>query len=265
MAQLDTLAQADLRALRTATLTLTDSDHDDFLATGYRSITQIRGAYRKSLTARDTIAAHLVRWKGWSIADIAHVLCGRRHHVGWATKIVTWVDPPESLPDAELLLHPAQQTVAELRDLHSVATNAIGDRLEQEQAAPVPADTDPVRRLFATEQRLQQVRTFHDTAEAARDVVGATLVAHHGWRPRQVAAIAGADITDITAAYAAAKLSPPSDGDSGALRELARLTEVLEAETGRAETARREAAEALSQTVTLPRAEARARTGADGY
>jgi hypothetical protein len=249
MAQLDTLAQADLRALRTATHLLADGGSADLLADGYRSITEIRSAYRRSLEIRDRIAAHLVRERDWSLADIAHVLCGHRHHTIWAAAVVAWADPPVFLPDAERLLYPAQRAVEELRELHTLATGAIGDRLEREHVCPATGHGDPVQRLLAADQRLQQVRTFHDTAEAARDVVGATLVAHHGWRPRQVAAIAGADVTDITAAYAVAKLSPPSDADSGALRELARLTEALESEADRVELDRQLAAEALGRTV----------------
>ncbi|NUT36217.1 MAG: hypothetical protein HOV79_24425 [Hamadaea sp.] len=248
MAELDTFAQADLRALRAQTHLLAE-DGTDPLTDGYRSLTEIRGAYRRSLAARDALAASLVHTGGWSLGDVAHVLCGHRHHTEWAATVVGFVDTPAATADAERLIRPAQMAVAELRDLHSCAAATIEHRLTRASAAGDAADTadadDPMHRLFLADQRLQQAQTFHDTTEATRDVVGATLVAHHGWRLRQVAAIARADVTDITAACAVAKMSPPSDADSAALRELARLTDALEAETCRAEAARRDAAAIL--------------------
>lgn len=240
MAELDIFAQADLRALRTQTLLLAKGDADP-LTDGYRSLTEIRGAYRRSLEARDALAASLFSTGGWSLGDVAHVLCGHRHHTQWAATVVGFVDTPADVPDAEHRLRVAQQAVTELRELHTTAVRAIEENLT---GVAIAAD-DPMHRLFLADQRLQQARTFHDTTEAARDVVGATLVAHHGWRLRQVAAIAHSDVTDIAAACAVAKMSPPSDADSGALRELAQLTDLLEAEMGRAQAARRDAAAVL--------------------
>ncbi|NUT19872.1 MAG: hypothetical protein HOV77_11840 [Hamadaea sp.] len=230
----------EIEALRQATLTMKDP-----LADGYRSLTEIRSAYRQSLTERDAIAAYLVREEGWTLSEVAHVICGVRHHTDWAETIVTWADPLDDPLDAERLLYPAQQTVEELRELHSLATAKIQNAREHE-AQPDPAG-DPLERLMAEEGRLQQVRTFHDTAEAARDVIGANLVAHHGWRPRQVAALAGADVPDITAAYEVARLSPPSEADTEFLLELAGLTDHLRTATEK-QAARVEAAKSWVTT-----------------
>ncbi|MEV0272038.1 hypothetical protein AB0H43_24945 [Hamadaea sp. NPDC050747] len=216
----------EIEALRQATLTMKDP-----LADGYRSLTEIRSAYRRSLTERDAIVAHLVREDGWTLSEVAHVICGVRHHTDWAETIVTWTEPPSALPDAERLLYPAQQIVEELRELHSLATAKVQNAPGTAHAEADESDGDPLERLMAAEQRLQQVRTFHDTAEAARDVVGANLVAHHGWRPRQVAALAGAEVPDITAAYEVARLSPPSEADTQYLLELAGLTDHLRTAT----------------------------------
>ncbi|MCP2327636.1 hypothetical protein HDA40_006143 [Hamadaea flava] len=212
----------EIEALRQATLTMKDP-----LADGYRSLTEIRSAYRRSLTERDAIAAHLVREEGWTLSEVAHAIRGVRHHTDWAETIVTWTEPSGAVPDAERLLYPAQQTVEELRELHSLAAAKIQNSEEK----PLAHEGDALERLMAEEGRLQQVRTFHDTAEAARDVVGANLVAHHGWRPRQVAALAGAEVPDITAAYEVARLSPPSEADTEYLLELAGLTDHLRAAT----------------------------------
>jgi hypothetical protein len=225
----------------------------DPLADGYRSLTEIRSAYRQSLTHRDAIAAYLVREEGWALSEVAHVICGVRHHTDWAETIVTWADPLDDTLDpsldlsldAERLLYPAQQTVEELRELHSLATAKIQNARDREAQLDHPGD--PLERLMAEEGRLQQVRTFHDTAEAARDVVGANLVAHHGWRPRQVAALAGADVPDITAAYEVARLSPPSEADTEFLLELAGLTDHLRTATEK-QAARVEAAKSWVTT-----------------
>jgi hypothetical protein len=192
---------------------------------------EIRTAYRQVLQTRDETAAYLYIHEGWSLIDIAHAICGHRHHSNRAGIIVGWASPPAHIPDAVNRLHEARDLASHLRELLSVSTAAVTGRLTA--SLPVQPGGEPVRRLVAADERLQQVRTFRDTAEATRDIMGATLVAHHGYRLRQVAAIAQADPDDIAAAMVVARLSPPSDADTTSLYEIAALTRALDTEADR--------------------------------
>ncbi|MBB5868671.1 hypothetical protein F4553_002050 [Allocatelliglobosispora scoriae] len=250
MAELETIPRAELDTLQRDTLHLASSPTADVLTEGYRSMVEIRAAYRRALHARDEAAAHLVAHEAWSLGDIAHVLCGHRHHTERAAVILAWTQPPDRLPGAQRRLHDAQRTALRLRGLLTLLTGIVEERLAEPPQQSEP-DADPVQRLFDAEQQMQRVRTFRDTTEATRDVIGATLVTHHGWRLRQVAAIAEAETTDISAAYAVARLSSPSDADTGALREVSILARHLGAEADRL-TAIREAAAAECQAAGLP-------------
>ena len=231
MATFDPVIRDDLGMIRTHALQLGTTPSGDVLTDGLHSMLEIRTAYRQALQTRDETAAYLYTHHGWSLIDIAHAICGHRHHSDRAGVIVGWANPPAHIDDPVNQLYEARDLVNLLHELLSVSTAAVTEQL----TAPVPvqAHREPVRRLVAADERLQQVRTFRDTAEATRDIMGATLVAHHGFRLRQVAAIAQADPADIAAAIAVAKLSPPSDADTTSLYEIAALTRALDTEADR--------------------------------
>lgn len=201
--------------------------------------TEIRQAYRTALLARDEAAAYLHGRYSWSPEDVGEVICGQRHHPdGSVRTIVEWTDRPAHLGDAAHELLRRQQTAIELRELLSDARDTTVRHFDY---AVLPLPDGALDRVHKATGVVRFARYHLDMLVAGRDIGAAALVVHHGWDLAEVAWLAEVEPAAIEAAFTAARLSPPMDADSLAVRELTALIAALRRRIGHWETAREEA------------------------
>ncbi len=156
--------------------------------------------------------------------------------------VVDWTTSPDHLDRPETKLREYQAVAAGLRALitrtHAMAVRALpAARIEHHMPS------DPLQRLAHCAQWLRYSDTYTSSLVASRNLYGTILVEHHHWQLRDVAGIARTDEDQIAVASAAAAHNPPSDADSGLLRELAAVADAMAHKTQRLQNAGREAAQ----------------------
>ena len=237
---MDALADIDVTALDRHIGGLEGADADESALRVCSLDVDLRRSYRRALIARDEAAAYLVTRQGWSYSDTAAATCGHRAHAERMHVVVDWTRPPDFL-DRPVALLRRYQTVADgLRRLiartHALAVRAL-PQARIEHHMPL----DPLERLAHCAQWMRFCDTYGSSLIASRNLYGAILVSHHHWALPDVAGIAGTDEDQIAVAATAAAHNPPSDADSGLLRELSAVADALAYNTHRLADAGRDA------------------------
>lgn len=223
---MDALADINLESLDRQLHQYETADIDESALAVFTLDVDLRRSYRRALVARDEAAAYLVTREEWSYSDAAEATCGHRQHADRMQVVVDWTQAPESLDRPASALRSCQLVADGLRSLitraHALAVRVLpAARIEHYMPA------EPLERLAHCAHWLRYIDTYTSSVLAARNLCGAVLVSHHGWSVSQVAGIAQTDEDQITAASTAAAHNPPSDADSGMLRELAAVAEAL--------------------------------------
>ncbi|WP_027347194.1 hypothetical protein [Hamadaea tsunoensis] len=227
MTGIDALADIDVAALDRR-LTAMERSHPDQGALDVLGFdVELRKAYRRALVARDETASYLVDRHGWSYSDAAQATCGHREHAGRMHVVVDWARTPEHLDRPDAMLPRYQHVAGRLRKLLTRTHNLAVHALPSARIEPYLPE-DPVERLAHCSQWHRFVGTYADSVLASRNLYGAILVRHHDWGVHRVAELAGTDADQIEVAAAAAQHNPPSDADSGMLRELAAVGDALD-------------------------------------
>jgi hypothetical protein len=237
---MDALADIDVTALGRLLGGLEGADADDSALDLCTLDVDLRRSYRRALVARDEAAAYLVANEGWSYSDAAQATCGHRDHAERMHVVVDWTQTPDHLDRPETMLRQYQAVADRLRGLisrtHAMAVRALpATRIEHHMPS------DPLERLAHCAHWLRYTDTYTSSLVASRNLYGAILVQHHNWQLRDVAGIARTDEDQIAVAATAAAHNPPSDADSGLLRELSAVADAMAYNTHRLEYAGREA------------------------
>lgn len=229
---MDALADIDLTSIDRHLGGLEGADADDSALDVCTLDVDLRRTYRRALVARDEAAAYLVTHQGWSYSDTAQATCGHRAHAERMHVVVDWTQPPDHLDRPATLLRRYQTVADGLRRMitrtHALAVRALpAARIEHYMPS------DPLERLAYCAHWLRYTDTYSSSLLASRNLYGAILVQHHHWQLPDVAGIARTDEDQIAVAATAAAHNPPSDADSGLLRELTAVADAVGYNTGR--------------------------------
>jgi hypothetical protein len=223
---MDVLADIDVTAIDRQLGGLEGADADDSALDVCTLDVDLRRSYRRALVARDEAAAFLVTREGWSYSDAAQATCGHRAHAERMHVVVDWTRSPDFLEQPAAMLRRYQTVADGLRRLitrtHALAVRALpAARIEHYMPS------DPLERLAYCAQWLRYTDTYGSSLVASRNLYGAILVQHHHWALQDVAGIARTDTDQIAVASTAAAHNPPSDADSGMLRELTAVADAV--------------------------------------
>jgi hypothetical protein len=240
MTSFDTLADINVLAMERQIGALERAHPDTSAATVCQVIVDLLRSYQRALRSRDQAAAHLVRFGGWTWAQVAVRTCGHAEHADRSRTVTEPVDPPAHLHRPDEALAGSQLVCDQLRNQLDRAFAVAAYALPAARMARY-LPVDPVERVAHCAQWLRYLSTFRSAIDASRDLAAAILVTHHGWPLSTTARIADSSEDSVTAAGEAARLNPPSAADSDLLREMGRLSQSLAHTSTRMLTARRHA------------------------